>query len=448
MVRMKSKGFGVLRRPIHATVFLFATVVCLALAGSVAGGTAAASATKQNIPRQRDPNQTMAAAQAAIERRDYSAAISDLKPMAKQYPNVAAVWFNLAYAYTGMHQNDAALAAYAAAVKLDPKLFQARINMGILLLEMRRPAEALPQLEEAVALKPDDAQAHLYLGRAKTMLGDAGAEKELEHATRLDPRSSVAWLFLGQLAFRRKDYAGARDAFTKAYTLDSKLAEAKLGAALSLDKLGQDLAAAPLIEGYLATKPEDVQARFDLAGIEMRLGQNSEAVAALDAIQMQSPSFPGLNRALGDAYALLHNFPASEKYYRLAIQAAPASTGLHRALAETLMQEKNYPAAETEYRAALKLDSSDLGAASGLAESMYFQNHYPETISLLVRVVQTPSAPASDFYLLAASYDHLHDARPAIQAYQQFLSLSHGKYPDQEWQAQQRIKLLEHEISR
>lgn len=448
MVRLKRKGIDVSGRRLDPTTLVFAMVVCVGLAGFAAGVTAAENTTGQNISRPRDPNQAMSAAEAAIKRQDYSAAIGDLKPLAKQYPNVAAVWFNLAYAYTGLHENEPALQAYTAAVKLDPKLFQARVNMGILLLEMGRPADALPQLKEAAALRPEDPRAHLYLGHAEATLGDAGAKEELEEAVRLDPHSSMAWLFLGQLAFRTKDYVGARDAFTKAYTMDPKLAEAKLGAALSLDKLGQDAAAAPLIEGYLSAKPEDDQARFDLAGIEMRLGQNSQALAALEAIQKQSPLFPGLNRALGDAYALLHNFPASEKYDRLALQAEPSSAGLHRALAETLMQEKNYPAAETEYRAALKLDSSDLGAASGLAESLYFQKRYPEVISLLVRIVQTPSAPASDFYLLAASYDHLHDVRPAIGAYQQFLSLSHGKYADQEWQAQQRIKLLEHELGR
>lgn len=447
-VRVKGKGFDVFRRPVDATLLVFALVLCFVVVCPATGVASGGDLTESNAPRERDPNQTMASAEAAIKRGDYSAAVSDLKPLAKQYPNVAAVWFNLAYAYTGLHQNEPALAAYAAAVKLDPELFQARVNMGILLLELGRPAEALPQLKQAVALRPDDARAHLYLGHAEGMSGEAGAEKELDEAVHLNPRSSVAWLFLGQLAYRRKDYAEARDGFTKAYTMDPKLAEAKLGAGLSLDKLGQDAAAAPLIEGYLAAKPKDEQARFDLAGIEMRLGQNSQALAALDVIQKQSPLFPGLNRALGDAYALLHNFPASENYYRRAIQATPASASLHRALAETLMQEKNYPGAETEYRAALKIDSSDLEAASGLAESVYFQKRFPETISLLEHVVQAPSAPASDFYLLAASYDHLHDVRPAIRAYQQFLSLSHGKFPDQEWQARQRIKLLEHELER
>lgn len=443
---MSRKEAAIWSRIKRVSVFFVAMALCLASAG-LAVSAAAQPSNPPNAAQAANPNQTMAEAQAALKRQDYAAAISDLKPLAKRYPTVAAVWFDLAYAYTGLHRNEAAVDAYRTTIKLDPNLYPARINLGILLLEMKRPADAVPQLKKAVALKPGDARAHLYLGRAEALAGDAGSGSELKEAAKLEPDSPETWLALGQRAFKQRDYESAQKDFAKSAE-DPKLPEAKLGEALSLDKLGEDASAVPLLQQYLASEPNDLQARFDLAAMEMRLGQNARALASLESIQKQSPGFRGVNRALGETYALMHQFGAAEKYFRLAIGASPGSAELHRELAQTLMQQKQYSAAEAEYRTALKLNPSDRGAASGLAESLYFENKYPQAIELLVQIVQAPAAPASDYYLLAASYDHLHDVKPAITNYQEFLSLANGKFPTQQWQAQQRIKLLEQELRR
>lgn len=430
---------------------LCVAAVSLALLGAaiLRGQTAPPHTSKERRSGASDPNQLLGAAQAALRRQDYLGAINDLTPLIKTYPNVADVWFDLAYADTGLHRNDAAVSAYEKAIKLEPKLFPARLNLGILLVFMNRPADALPHLKEAVALRPGDARAHLYLGRAENLTGNkTGAEAELQAAARLQPTSAAAFLELGQLDFRQKDYAGARDAFEKAATLDPNLAEAELGAGISLANLKQDALAAPYLKRYLKAKPEDTKTRFDLARIEIYLGQYPQAVADLTAIEKADPSLPGLNEAFGEVYAKLEQFPASEKYYRLALAASPAQPQLRVALGDTLMHEKNFAGAEAEFRAALKLSPADRDAAVGLAASLYFQKRYADAIPLLQQIVQAPPAEAGNFFFLGASFDHLHDLRPAIAAYQKFLSLSAGKEPDQEWQAQQRIKLLKHELER
>jgi hypothetical protein len=49
---------------------------------------------------------------------------------------------------------------------------------------------------------------------------------------------------------------------------------------------------------------------------------------------------------------------------------------------------------------------------------------------------------ASTLFLWAASYDSLHQNEQAAASYHRFLEMSGGKYPDQEWQARQRLKVL------
>jgi hypothetical protein len=49
----------------------------------------------------------------------------------------------------------------------------------------------------------------------------------------------------------------------------------------------------------------------------------------------------------------------------------------------------------------------------------------------------------STYFLWATAYDSLHQKVQAAAYYHHFLDAAAGKFPDQEWQAQQRIKLLE-----
>jgi hypothetical protein len=44
--------------------------------------------------------------------------------------------------------------------------------------------------------------------------------------------------------------------------------------------------------------------------------------------------------------------------------------------------------------------------------------------------------------------DRLHLVKDAMANYNQFLALSQGKNPDQEFQARQRVKTLEHEVKK
>ncbi|HZB87547.1 MAG TPA: hypothetical protein VE291_02715, partial [Terracidiphilus sp.] len=53
-----------------------------------------------------------------------------------------------------------------------------------------------------------------------------------------------------------------------------------------------------------------------------------------------------------------------------------------------------------------------------------------------------PEVPSS-YFLWATSYDTLHQTPQAIAYYHHFLNTAAGKFPNQEWQARQRLQLLE-----
>ena len=55
---------------------------------------------------------------------------------------------------------------------------------------------------------------------------------------------------------------------------------------------------------------------------------------------------------------------------------------------------------------------------------------------------------AGDYYYRAISLEKLRQPKPAMEAYRQFLAADGGKMPDQEFQARQRIRIIENELNR
>ena len=388
-------------------------------------------------------------AQDALAKKDFTAAADALKQVVAAQPTLTAAWFNLGYAYTGLHQQEEAVAAYRKAVELDPNLFEARLNLGILLMQMNNPQAALKHLEKAATLKPDHVRTQLYFGRALALTGQGErAEKQYKTVLRLDPKLAEAQYDLGQLYLQQKRYPESLGSFQRASDLDPAFSQSQLGMALAAEGMKDMDNAGAHFEHYLAAHPEDLDTRFHLARLYLEQGKNAQAYEGLETVYRAKPDTAGLAAALGDVSALLKKYSDSEKFYRQALLSAPADADLHRALGQTLLGEDKLPAAEAEFRTALKGNPRSREAAEGLGSSLYLQKRYPEAISMLEALVRAPNPPPMLFFALASSYDNLHAVRKALDNYERFLQLSQGQSPDHEWQATQRVKLLRHQLQK
>jgi tetratricopeptide (TPR) repeat protein len=388
-------------------------------------------------------------AEDALAQKDFAEAAKALKAVVAKQPAMPEAWFNLGYAYSGLHETDEAAKAYQKTLELAPDLFAARLNLGILLLEQKQPQAALEHLQKATTLKPEHVRAHLYYARALAQTGQPdAARKEFQEVTRLDPHLAIAQYEIGQLELQQKHPAEALAAFQKALAADPKLVQAELGAALAAEALNDTAQAVTHFEKYLASRPDDVETQFHLARLYLQQNQNEKARDTLEGIYHVKPDLPGLTAALGDVNARLKKLPEAEKYYRQAVSGQPVVVDFHRALGEILLDEQKYPEAEGEFRTALQLDAHNRDAAIGLASSLYFQKRYTDAIPLLEQLAKAPDAAPYVFFVLATCYDQLRARKEALANYERFLQLSHGEAPDQEWQATQRAKLLRRELSK
>ena len=111
---------------------------------------------------------------------------------------------NLGLSYQGLGRTADAANAYRDAIAMqehnlgqDPGPY---INLAALLLDQNRPHEAIPYLQRAVAISPQDTRAHEQLGKSYERLAQLPkAQSEYEKAVELTPQNSRLHYMLGHV---------------------------------------------------------------------------------------------------------------------------------------------------------------------------------------------------------------------------------------------------------
>lgn len=125
-----------------------------------------------------------------------------------QYPGAYA---NMARAYWHKNQPQRAYTMYVQQLRQEPGDIETLLDMGNLLMDLQRHAEAGEKFRRVLELDPTVATAHLHLGELALMAGhhDA-AQASLEMAGRIDPELGGVHLCLAQVALARKQPRIAR----------------------------------------------------------------------------------------------------------------------------------------------------------------------------------------------------------------------------------------------
>jgi Flp pilus assembly protein TadD len=111
---------------------------------------------------------------------------------------------NLGLVYAALNRHDEAVTAYQKAISWQAQSLVKDsgpfIDLGTLLLDDDRAADAVPYLSEGVAISPQESRAHAALGKAYSRISDlANAQRELEKAVELAPDNASLHYVLGQL---------------------------------------------------------------------------------------------------------------------------------------------------------------------------------------------------------------------------------------------------------
>jgi len=387
-------------------------------------------------------NDLLDEAQAALDKNDYNAAIPPLQKFIEQKPDVAFAHFQLAYAYTALKRMDEAQAEYEKCVALDPKMPEAQLNLGMLLLN-KDPAAALTPLGKAVELLPSQSRPRVLLGLAQERTGDLkGAAESFEGASRLDPKDSEALMELGRIYLKTNRPADAEAKFRAVLGIDPKSPDALKGLALSLDAQKKP-AAVDAYRDYLAVQPQDNGARERMVHLLVEQQQFDAALAELDKNTAgQTPTVETL-KLKADIEIGQKKLDAAIATLKQALALAPSDAQLHGGLGRTYLQTRDFPDAEKELKAALQLDRNNLTYWKDLSSTFYLAGNYQATLAALDVIAKVETPGAGPWFIRALCYDKLNQVERALDAYRKFLALDENKNPDQVWQATQRIHVLE-----
>jgi tetratricopeptide (TPR) repeat protein len=389
------------------------------------------------------PEDFLAQGLKALDANDPVTAEALLRQAATAQPNDFSIHFNLALALS-MQQKDAdAIAEFRRTLELKPALPQADLNLGMLLLRNKRPAEAIPVLKEA-AESAKSARADLYYAQALFDTGEVTqADQFYRAAVELDPKSPAAQAGLAHCLLKELKLPEAAQHFREAASLDPQYRSELPGLAAEYEKAGMASEAIAIYRQF----PDDPVARERLGRLLVDNGSPSDAIPNLELAVKTSPSIS--NRlALADAYKLNKQVDREIEQLQLAVASEPSDFDLRMDLARELRDAHRAVEAAQQFATAAKLRPDSVKAWNELATVYVVNGDYTSGLAALDRVRALGKEIPGDFYFRGICLDRMHQLKPAIEAYRQFLATDGGKMADQEFLARQRIRIMENELNR
>ncbi len=386
-------------------------------------------------------------AEDAIAKQDYAAAEPLLKQVVADRPADYAAWYDLGFLYHALGRTDDSIEAYKKSVQAKPTVFESNLNLGLELasadkpdaeqylraatkltptshpaegrkrawialghlLQHSNPEEAVNAFRQAAVVAPKDLEPHLLAGSILEQLKNPEAEQEYQLALSIDPNST-----------------DAMTALTNFYMAQHRFPDAE-----------------NLLRKLVILHPNDAAAHIQLGRMLAIAGKSDDAIAEMQSGLKLDPTDTKAQRDLADVYAEARKFAEAAQIYSALLDHSPNDAGLHYMLGRALLQQKKFTEAQSELTKAIQL-KPDLGDAYGdLALAANNNKDYPLTLKALdLRAKYLPENPLT-YFLRATAYDHLRDVKSASKYYHEFLNVSAGKFPEQEWQAKHRLIAIE-----
>ena len=380
----------------------------------------------------------------AMEAEKYAEAVEHFQKATTADPKDFASHFNLALAYTFLNKDAEAIAAYRQTLELKPGLYEACLNLGVVLLRGEKAKEAVAPLAEAVRQKPNEYRPNYYAAEAYRETNQfAEAAPLYEKAAQLDPKSAAVQLGLARTLVSLKRAPEALKAYEKAIALDPAYEEAIFEAAAMMEGLGQKQEAIALWKRY----PDNPTARERLGVLQLETGDVDGAIANLEDAVKRTPA--AANRiALANAYLQKGQPDKAVPLVEHALKEVPEDASVRMTYGRLLRDQKKYDQAAAQFYAVAKQMPDFKPAWRELSVMLISLKQWENALASFDRLKQLGENPPPHDYFRALIFDQNHAYKQAQQFYQSFLARSENKFPEEEFKARQRLKVIEKELNR
>jgi predicted Zn-dependent protease len=392
------------------------------------------------------------AAEAAIAKSDWKTAETALDPWVAAHPGDPRALFDLGYVADAQGRLDDAAGFYRRAIAADPNSFEAHLSLGLLLARQDKPGEARPELAAATTLDPGPGgpalkarawRALAQIDRPKPGGDDdpTAASKDLIEALKISPETEDDTLLAAGLAEDAGQYDTAEAAYRRVLAKNPKSEPATTGLAHLLVARKQYPEAETMLRAALIQFPDDPTLTAQLATV-LAAQDKAEALPLLQKLHADHPADPAITRMLAAVTADAGDYAGSDKLYAELLAAHPQDPELLVAHGQNLVHQLRYVDAYNAFDQATKIDPASVGGWGGLAFAASRLERPDATIHALAMRSRYVPENASTYFLWAISYDKLRQKEQAIAYYQRFLQAAAGKFPNEEWQAHQRLQIL------
>jgi Tfp pilus assembly protein PilF len=380
----------------------------------------------------------------ALDESRYEAAAQAFSKAVEADPKDFQAHFYLGLAYSLLGKDVEGIASYRKSLELKPGLYEAELNAGILLLRQKNPADALPLLSHAVEQKPDEFRPRAQLAEAQLETGSLeAAEASYRRALELDGKSADSELGLGRALARQEKLGDAAPHYRRAAELDPQHREALLELASLHEKNRQTAEAIAIYREF----PENAAAQRQLGQLMLESRQYGEAIPQLEAAYTKDAT--QANRvALAKALLFARQLEKATPLLEQSVAAEPGNYDLRMMLAMALRDRKQFPAAASQFLEAAKLKPAEPQTWTDLGGMLYMTGAYQQSLAAFDRARALGEETPGNWFFRAIILDKMKQPKPALEAYQKFLSISKGTHPDQEFQARQRVRIITRELEK
>jgi tetratricopeptide (TPR) repeat protein len=241
------------------------------------------------------------------------------------------------------------------ALQVNPNSFLAHNNLGFVLAEQGRDAEAIKHFNEALRLEPESAITHLNLANALERQGKfQDAMQHYAEAIRIVPTYARAHTAMGVLLAKQGRYAEALDHLKEALRLEPGYAEA----------------------------------HNNLANVLARQGKFEEAEQHYVEALRLNPGYAYAHTSFGIALAMQKRFAEAQHHFSEALRLEPDSAKAHANLAGLLLQQGQVREAEQLYTEAIRLDPQYINAHLRLSIILASQGKFDQAIDHVSEVLR------------------------------------------------------------
>jgi len=312
-------------------------------------------------------------------------AITDFRRAIQLGNSSPRIYYNLGVAYLQHHESTAAIRELKLAVAKDPEFLPAQHALGVALVDLGRPGEAIPYFERERTRSPKDpevwanlVQAQFAAGLTKAAMQSADDAVEkipanthltvllanlcldyqqpqkarylLENASELAPQDNSIKLLLAKSSLAAGEPVEALAVLKDLPAGAGKKGEVPFLQGVALGRTGKFKEATTQLSAAIAVDPENADYLITYAWLEQLGGYYREALATLDKARKLSPQSPVIAYASAVSYFLLNQYAQTVRSCEEATRLAPRYSPAYLLLGIAKMKQGDFHAAEGALR--------------------------------------------------------------------------------------------------